>query len=212
MRQRRRINLGSGLVVLLGWLLAAGVLLGVFLGGGFDVILYLLSDWVAVLVAFALLLGLGNVARVHLGRVARRHEGWFYSLVLIVSALIVLGLGLYEGTPGGPLLQWIFNYIYQPLGASVFALLAFFVLTAALRTLRAGPSAAWVLLAVAVIVLIGAAPWSRVAPLDPLAGLYDWIMQVPVLAGVRGLLLGAALGAAATSLRVILGYDRPYAS
>jgi hypothetical protein len=128
------------------------------------------------------------------------------------SALVVLAVGLEEGTPGGPLTQWFFRWIYQPLGASLFALLAFFVLSAALRTLRAGPSAAWVLLAVAVLVMLGAAPWSRVPPFDGLGTLHDWIINVPALAGQRGLLLGAALGAIATSLRVLLGFDRPYLS
>src|SRR5215212_3402193 len=162
--RRQRINLGPILLVVLGWLLAVLVLLGLLLGGTFNTLLYLLSDWVVLLVAFALLLGLGNVVRVHVGRVLQRHEGWLYSLALVASALIVLGLGLAEGTPGSPTMQWIFNYIYQPLGASLFALLAFFVLSAALRTLRAGPSAAWVVLAVAVIAILGAAPWSRIAP------------------------------------------------
>jgi hypothetical protein len=38
----------------------------------------------------------------------------------------------------------------------------------------------------------------------------DWVLEVPALAGARGILLGAALGTAATGLRVLLGIDRPY--
>jgi hypothetical protein len=36
------------------------------------------------------------------------------------------------------------------------------------------------------------------------------ITLVPATAGARGLLLGVALGAIATGLRVFLGFDRPY--
>jgi hypothetical protein len=214
MRQRRTLNLGGLLTAALVYVIGALVLLGFFLRGGFEGLLGLLSDWVVLLVAFALLVGLGNVLRVHAGRVLRGVGTGerVNSAVLVVSALVVLAIGLYEGTPGGLTMEWIFTWIYSPLGASLFALLAFFVLSAAFRTLRAGPSAAWGVLAVALLVIIGAAPWSQVAPFTPLADLYNWIVTVPALAGVRGLLLGVALGAIATSLRVLLGFDRPYTS
>jgi hypothetical protein len=214
MRQRRTLNLGSLLTGALVYVIGALVLLGFFLRGGFEGLLGLLSDWAVLLVAFALLVGFGNVLRVHGTRVLRGAGPGerINSTVLVGSALVVLAIGLYEGTPGGLMMEWIFTWIYSPLGASLFALLAFFVLSAAFRTLRAGPSAAWVVLAVALLVIIGAAPWSQVAPFTPLADLYNWIVTVPALAGVRGLLLGAALGAIATSLRVLLGFDRPYTS
>jgi hypothetical protein len=212
MRQRRTLNPGLIINALLAYAVAVLVLLGFFLRGSFESVLGVLSDWVTLLVAFALLLGLGNIVRVHLGRLMRRHPGWPYSLVLLVSALAVIVVGYIDGTPGGANVQWIFRWVYTPLGASLFALLAFFVLTAALRTLRAGPSAAWLLLAVALIVIAGSAPWSQVPPLDPLARLQEWIIAVPALGGMRGLMLGAALGAIATSLRVLLGFDRPYLS
>ncbi len=217
MRQRRTLNPGGLLTGALVYLIGALVVLGFFLRGSFEGILSLLSDWVVLLVAFALLVGLGNVLRVHIGRVMHGIGVGerLNSAVLVVSALVVLLIGLYEGTPGGGatgITPWIFTWIYSPLGASLFALLAFFVLSAAFRTLRAGPSAAWVVLAVALLVIIGAAPWSQVAPFTPLADLYNWIVTVPALAGTRGILLGAALGAIATSLRVLLGFDRPYTS
>src|SRR5690348_16972475 len=101
MRQRRTVNAGLIINVLVAYAIAVLVLLGFFLRGSFESILGLLSDWVTLLVAFALLLGLGNVARVHLGRIVGRHPGWPYSLALIISALAVIVVGYIDGTPGG---------------------------------------------------------------------------------------------------------------
>ena len=41
-------------------------------------------------------------------------------------------------------------------------------------------------------------------------GVKDWIMDVPNLAGKRAILMGAALGAISTGLRVILGLERAH--
>jgi len=47
--------------------------------------------------------------------------------------------------------------------------------------------------------------------LVPLLGdIKDWILDVPVMAGVRGILLGVALGAILTGIRLFLGVERPY--
>jgi hypothetical protein len=40
--------------------------------------------------------------------------------------------------------------------------------------------------------------------------LRDWAMSIPVTAGIRGILLGTALGTMATALRALTGIDRPY--
>jgi len=37
-----------------------------------------------------------------------------------------------------------------------------------------------------------------------------WIERVPATAGVRGILLGVALGTVATGFRLLIGADRPY--
>jgi hypothetical protein len=38
----------------------------------------------------------------------------------------------------------------------------------------------------------------------------NWIMDIPNTAGQRAIMMGAALGVVATSLRVILGIERSY--
>ncbi len=208
-------RIGSIVITVLNLALAyiAGIItiLGFFTRGSLANLSGTLAQWVAVLVGFALLVGLGNLIKVHLTRVARRDTGWPYSLVLVGSALVVVGLGLLGGAgPGDPAVAWVFQWIYQPLGASVFSLLAFFLTTALFRAPRMGSREAVVLLSVALVVIVGQAPFSGIPPMDLVAGAKDWILDYPALAGIRAILLGVSFGAIATSLRILLGFDRPY--
>src|SRR5438477_7013974 len=103
-------RLGPRLILLLNLVLAFGVgvitILGFFTRGRFADFAGTLAQWVAVVVAFALLVGLTNLIRVHIVRVARRGEGWFYSLLLVGSALAVLVVGLVNGGPGSEAVAW----------------------------------------------------------------------------------------------------------
>lgn len=168
---------------------------------------YFLVSWAAIVTAFALFLGFANVVSVHWSHIRTRKPGAVYSGVLLVSLFGTLALGL-----GGPLSsngQFIFNYILQPLEATIFALLALFVATAAFRAFRVRNMESFFFVLFALIVLLGQVPVSiYLWPEFPV--IKDWILNVPTLAGVRGILLGVALGVIATGLRVLTGADRPY--
>jgi hypothetical protein len=207
-------RIASSTILILNLVLAyiAGIIsiAGFFTRGTFADWAGTLAGWVSVLVGFALLVGLGNLMRVHIGRVIRREEGWYYSLILVGSALTVLALGLIGGSPGTETVAWVFHWIYQPLGAAVFSLLAFFLTTALFRAITVRTREAVVLLLVAAVVVLGQAPFSAAAPLDVLVSIKDWILDYPALAGIRAIILGVAFGAIGISLRILLGLDRPY--
>lgn len=160
-----------------------------------------------IVVAFALLLGLLNVLVVHVRRILRRQEGWFYSIGLLAVAVVVLLAGV--SGPDSPVVTWIFDHVQYPLQAATFSLLAFFVATAAYRglRLRSLESAAFVL--TAVVVILGQVPIGRYLS-EYIPALKDWILDVPSTAGVRGIIIGVALGTIATGVRVLMGFDRPY--
>ena len=116
------------------------------------------------------------------------------------------------------MLWWLFEYVYNPLQATMFALLAFFVASAAFRAFRAKTTEATVLLTTAFIVLLGrtyAGTWLTSAvpddyPALTFPGMTAIIMGVFNTAGQRAIMIGIALGVAATSLKVLLGVDRSY--
>ena len=117
-------------------------------------------DWVMILAAVAIVLGLLNLASVHTGRIASTHPSWPYSLALLAALLVTVLIGFAPGNSGAndPALNWLFSYIYQPLAAAVLSLLAFYIASAAYRTLRLRTWEAAGLMIAAMIVLLGQIP------------------------------------------------------
>jgi len=168
-----------------------------------------LLTWARIIGAFALVLGVGSLFRRHLETLRRRRRDWVYSAVTLVSffAMAIVGLiwGKEEGTP----FDWLFNNVQLPLDATMFALLAFFVASAAYRSFRARSPEATLLLLSALVVMLGRVPIGESIHASlPVAT--EWIMSVPTVAAKRGILLGVALGAIATSFRIILGIERSH--
>jgi hypothetical protein len=176
-------------------------------------------DCAVIIAAFALFLGLLNVVRVHLRHIRERTKTWRYSVLLLVALFVVLAVGLVTLTPSSqadqsqlsgpshPAMQWIFTNVMAPIQATLGALLAFLTLAAAYRLLRLHNAESAVLLVVTLLVLAGQASFGL---LPVLPQLRDWILDVPALAGMRGILLGVALGTVLTGIRLLLGVERPY--
>ncbi|MCL4458591.1 MAG: hypothetical protein M1136_05340 [Chloroflexi bacterium] len=176
-----------------------------------NVISDLLVGWVTIIAAVALLLGLLNVSRVHISAIVERKGNRFYSLCLLLTAVVIIVFGVWPGSrgPNDPVVVWIFDYIYTPLNATIFSLLAFFVASAAYRALRAHTFEATLLLLTAVIILLGQIPLASTA-WPEISHLKDWLVAYPMTAGMRGIILGASLGIIATTVRALVGLDRHY--
>jgi hypothetical protein len=163
-----------------------------------------LYEWGLLLSAFALVLGLLNVAWVHLRQVLIGGPGWPHSLALLVSLLLVLVTGLLS--PEGvysPLVEWLFDAVIAPGQATLFALLALFMASAAYRFLRVDrPGGAW-MLAGALLVLAVQMPLANAALPAALAAWVGWVLDTPVMATVRGALLGGALALVVAGLRYL---------
>jgi ankyrin repeat protein len=194
------------------------------------------QEWFKILAVGAMVLGGGNLIKLHLKKVSAKRKGWGYSMVTIVCFFGVLIVGFLKvGTPpnlnypdyvwSGYYLQegsgvwWIYQHMIVPLTSMMFAMLAFYVATAAFRAFRAKNIEATLLLVTAGIVLLGrtyAGVWLFDAWLPEsmlwlrFDNLTEWIMNAPNTAGNRAIMIGIALGTVATSLRILLGVDRSY--
>lgn len=118
----------------------------------------------------------------------------------------------------GSAFWWIYEYLFKPLTATMFSMLAFYISSAAFRAFRAKNLEASLLLGTAFIVLLGrtfAGVWLTSWLPDSLAflkieNLTVFIMSVFNTAGNRAIMIGIALGIISTSLKVLLGMDRSY--
>ena len=183
-----------------------------------------LNDWLIIIGVFAFLLGIYSLCHVHALRISRQGAGWGYSAVVFVGIAIGLGTGIVSQgevtTPDGTIspLGWMYNYMLAPLQGTMFAILGFFVASAAFRAFRARTLEAVLLLGAAMLVMFGRVPlgeylWGLLVGEDaPVAmrDIVEWIMNTPNLAARRGVMLGVTLGAVATSLKIIFGIERAY--
>lgn len=168
-------------------------------------------DWAVILTAIALILGVLNLMRVHIQKIRTRSNGWSYSIVLILSMWIVLVLGLLDSAgPESKWVAWVFDNVQYPLQAAIFALLAFFIISAAYRAFRIHRWESLFFIVAGLIVLLGATPVGQFI-WDGFGDARVWVLAVPAMAGARGIILGVALATVITGLRLLLGVDRPYA-
>ena len=153
----------------------------------------------AITIAFTMIIGVFNLLYVHLGRVLRRK---LYSLVLLAS----FGGTLYWYSVNGD--ASLLEAVQLPIESSLAALL-FLSLVSGGATVLQKRRNGWGFLFVAVmlIVLLGAVPLVELAPLREWR---DWLMNVPVSAGARAMLLGIALATVVAGVRAVLGQDRSY--
>jgi hypothetical protein len=178
------------------------------------------NDLLRVLSAFAVVLALGSLLRVHSDKIRRKRRNWQYSWLLLIAFAVSAIIGLFGGVAADGILpttigsfsydiQTLYENIVIPLASSMFALLAFFMASAAYRAFRVRSMEATLLLTAAFIVMIGVLPLGYSIS-KHLPAFVQWILNVPNVAGQRGIVLGIALGIVATSLKIILGIERAW--
>jgi hypothetical protein len=187
-----------------------------------------LDEWLIIVAGFALLLGITNVVANNSKKIQRRDSGWPFSVVLLIGLFVTGGFGIYgavtaKGIGVGTPFNWITIHVFQSLQSTIFALLAFFMASAAFRAFRARNTEATILLIAGGIVMMGRVPLLEflAAPFPPLHAqaaaaseflgrATEWIMDTPNGAAQSGIIIGAALGAGSMAIRVILGIERGY--
>jgi len=166
------------------------------------------TDWVQIIYAFALIVGVVGLIKYHLSRVSRKQDGWFFNLVTVLALFAMALFGFIFGRGDGTPFMYLFNHMMAPMQATVFSLLAFFVASAAYRGFTARNIESTLLLLSTIFIMFGIASVGNSIP--PFADIANWILLNPSMTARRGIFLGVGLGTIAVALRVILGVERTY--
>jgi hypothetical protein len=202
-----------GVIVLLGYFIPA-----------INPFRFILLQWAVILAGIAVMIGIGNLASVHLQKIRGRHPGWPYSIILLLFLIITVILsvapmvlsqltGLLPRAAalqsGADVVQYIMlNGVMLPVEISLMAVLAVTLLYASVRLLRVRSDLTSIIFLVsAVIVLLGIGPMPF---FGQLTFVRDWLSPLLATGGARGILIGVALGTLTTGLRILFGADRPY--
>src|SRR5262245_54930369 len=145
---------------------------GVFMVLGFFIPLHWVQDgqnevqaYGPILIAASWRLGIMNLFRINLLQLSRRERDWPYKLILLICMVGMFGSGMLHpfnldvnDTGPGTVYEWLFTGIFSPLQASMFALLAFFIASAAFRAFRIRTFEALLLAVAGILVMFGRVP------------------------------------------------------
>lgn len=191
--------ISAGLIVLLGYFVSIAPLPDLRL---------LLTDWSIVIAGMAVLVGIFNLVAVHMEKIRTRQKGSAYGALLVLSLIITFGFGLLLG-PDHPFMRAAVDAVIVPVEAALMAILAVTLIYASMRLLRRRMDAMSVLFLVAAIFFMLA---MMPTPFGPFPGnqFFLFVEGAVATGGMRGLLIGIALGTLLTGLRVLFSVDRPY--
>ena len=132
------------------------------------------TQWFDIISGFAAFLGVINLLQLHLNKISNKRKNYQYSLITLLGFGIMIVFGfIYNGSEAtlGPHLKdessafyWMFENIYLPLGATMFALLAFFVASASYRAFKIRNFEATLLLISGIFLMLGRVPIGQLIP------------------------------------------------
>ena len=167
-------------------------------------------DWDIIIGIFAIILGILSLIHFHLNKISRKEPAYQYSYVLLAGLAFMIVSGIATGVGRESVfLRWGYNGILNPVSSTMFALLAFYIASAAFRAFRARTVIATILLLSAILVMLGRVPVGE-AMIPGIAGVSDWLLNVPNMAAKRAIAIGLGLGGSATALKIVLGIEAPH--
>ena len=180
------------------------------------------SDITTVLQSFALGLGVYSLVSIHMRKVARTQTGWAYSLVLIVSMIVMVIAHIGKEYIKSPWVHQLNEFAYsglmKSLDATMFSIIAFYIVSAAYRAFRIRSTEATILLVSAGIIMLGqvaigqaitnAIPNEGLTANFRVENMANWILKKVNSPAIMAIDFGLGVGGLATALRLWLSLER----
>ena len=175
-----------------------------------------------VIAAWTAGLGVINLCQVHGKRIISNRTGMGNSIAFFVSMLLMLVVGLVQKVQPKSGYKVVYDLLFEGglanLDATVFSIVAFYIVSAAYRAFRVRSAEATILLLTAVVVMLGqvaVGQWlmhalPRQGPLQVLHFeiVRNWILTIVNAAATRAIAFGLSVGGLAVALRIWLGLER----
>lgn len=114
----------------------------------------------------------------------------------------------YERTFGKRGSSFFFGAFFDPLGAAMFSLLAFYIANAAYRSFRVKSWEASVMMLAALVVMLGQIPFGPMYIYDDLPQLRVWLLKNVNAPAFRAIFFGAAIAGLAMAVRMWLSLEK----
>lgn len=188
------------------------------------------ANWEIVIGIFGVGIGMVSLFHLHITKIKRKAPAWGFSVVMFVALFGMLAAGIIcsnasikEGSTYPTIYGWLYLNLMVPLQSTMFAILAFYIASAAFRAFRAKTKEATLLLIAALIVMFARVPmgehiYAQIPSFTlfginmpiPIGKIAEWILRVLNTASQGGISLGICLGSIAMSLKIIFGIERSY--
>lgn len=180
------------------------------------------ADFSQAVGGFAIGVAVYSLLLVHFRAIARQRTGWGFSVALITAMVAICVFGLLGAYRPNRYNQGMYNLLFvgglQSLNATMFSIIAFYIVSAAYRAFRIRSVEATILLVSALIVMLGQVALGQALtnwlPQDGFARnfrvevLTDWILNKVNSPAVQAVKFGLGIGGLAASLRLWLSLER----
>lgn len=173
-----------------------------------------IRTWAVIIFNISLFLGAIRLIMSHSARIQDKRRDWQFSGILMVIFVIMLltGIAGYISTgvqTSNGIYNWLFNYVYTPLGATLYPITGFYIFSAAYRAFRARNIDATLMLVAGCLVMLKNAPVGEAIWIG-FKDLGNWVQFTGQVPGMRTLAIVGALGLIAFGFRALLGKERGF--
>ena len=180
------------------------------------------ADIVTVLQGFALGIGVWSIVTVHLKNVAARKTNWGFSAVLL-GATLAIGVpyflkDVHPNAYNKGVFTVMFDGAYSSLNATMYSVVAFYIVSAAYRAFRIRSVEATILLGSAALIMLGQVALGQALTSGiPNTGfganfrvenLANWILEKVNSPAIQAVEFGVGVGTLAMALRLWLSLER----